>query len=319
MSILDVKELSVQYSTSRGAVSAVNSVDLGLRKGETIGLVGESGSGKSTLGLSLLQLLPPPGHITGGQVLYDNTDLVTAKETLLQRIRGREISMVFQDPSATLNPLMRIRDHFLEFFAAHEPNLSKSDAVSKSKDLLVQLGIPAERLEDYPHQLSGGMKQRVCIGLAIALTPRILIADEPTTALDVLVEAQILGLLRGLKNDLNLTLILITHNMGVVAETADRIAVMYAGRLVEVGDTKSIFQNPLHPYTKGLLQSVPNLKKRKQTVKSIPGNPPDLVEPPSGCPFHPRCIRSSERCSVNNPPLVTLPDGRQVACYSHGE
>jgi len=315
MSILNVDELSVQYSTSRGTVKAVSSVDLGLQQGETIGLVGESGSGKSTLGLSILRLLPPPGHITSGRAIYNNIDLVTADEAVLQRIRGREISMVFQDPSATLNPLMRIRDHFLEFYGAHEPDLSRSDATSKAKGLLVQLGIPSERLEDYPHQLSGGMKQRVCIGLAIALTPRILIADEPTTALDVLVEAQILDLLRGLKRDLNLTLILITHNMGVVAETADRIAVMYAGKLVEVGGTRSIFQKPLHPYTEALLQSVPNLKKRKQPVKSIPGNPPDLVDPPSGCLFHPRCPYAFEKCVVKHPPLLSLDDNRQVACY----
>jgi oligopeptide/dipeptide ABC transporter ATP-binding protein len=318
MSILDVNELSVEYATPRGTVSAVSSVSFGVQKGETIGLVGESGCGKSTFGLSILRLLPPPGHITSGRALYNNTDLVTADEVTLRKVRGREISMVFQDPSATLNPLMKIRDHFLEFYTAHEPSLSKSDAVSKARDLLLQLGIPSERLEDYPHQLSGGMKQRVCIGLAIALTPQILIADEPTTALDVLVEAQILQLLKRLKEDLNLTLILITHNMGVVAETADRIAVMYAGKLVEVGDTKSMFENALHPYTEALLHSVPNLKKRKQNIMSIPGNPPDLVDPPKGCLFSPRCPHAFERCLVKHPPLVSMGNGRQVACYLRG-
>jgi oligopeptide/dipeptide ABC transporter ATP-binding protein len=318
MNILDVNELSVEYTTPRGAVDAVSSVSFGLQKGETIGMVGESGCGKSTFGLSILRLLPPAGHITSGRVLYNNTDLVTADEITLRKVRGREISMVFQDPSATLNPLMRIRDHFLELYAAHEPSLSKSDAASKAGDLLLQLGIPSERLEDYPHQLSGGMKQRVCIGLAIALTPRILIADEPTTALDVLVEAQILQLLKRLKEDLNLTLTLITHNMGVVAETADRIVVMYAGKLVEVGDTRSIFRNALHPYTEALLHSVPNLRNRKQNIMSIPGNPPDLVDPPKGCLFSPRCPHVFERCQVKHPPLVSLGNGRQVACYLRG-
>jgi peptide/nickel transport system ATP-binding protein len=318
LGILDVEQLFVQYPMARGAVNAVSDVTLELREGETIGLVGESGCGKSTLGLSLLRILPPPGRIVSGHIVYRDTDIIAAKEADLQKIRGREISMIFQDPSATLNPLMRVRDHFTEFFSEHEPNMSKEDVVSKSKDLLAQLGIPSERLDDYPHQLSGGMKQRVCIGLAIALNPRILIADEPTTALDVLVEAQILELLKRLKNDLNLTLMLITHNMGVVAESADRIAVMYAGKVAEIGDTASVFKEPLHPYAEALLQSVPNLKKRNHIVKSIPGSPPDLADPPVGCLFHPRCPRVFDKCRTKHPPLISL-NGRQVSCYLHGE
>lgn len=319
LSILDVQSLFVEYPTERGAVSAVNDVSLKLREGETIGLVGESGCGKSTLGVSLLRNLPPPGKIVSGRIVYEDIDITAASETDLQKIRGREISIVFQDPSATLNPLMRVRDHFIEFFNQHEPTLSRGDVVSKSKDLLVQLGIPPERFDDYPHQLSGGMKQRVCIGLAIALNPRILIADEPTTALDVLVEAQILQLLRKLKDELNLTMMLITHNMGVVAETADRIAIMYAGKVVEVGDTVSIFQKPLHPYAEALLQSVPNPKKRDQAVKSIPGSPPDLAQPPSGCLYHPRCPYAFDKCRTQHPPLISLDNERKVACYLRGE
>jgi len=319
LSILDVQNLFVEYPTDRGAVKAVNDVSLKLREGETVGLVGESGCGKSTLGVSLLRNLPPPGKIVSGRIVYDDTDITAASNIDLQKIRGREISMVFQDPSATLNPLMRVRDHFIEFFNQHEPTLSRGDVVSKSKDLLVQLGIPPERFDDYPHQLSGGMKQRVCIGLAIALNPRILIADEPTTALDVLVEAQILQLLKRLKDELNLTLILITHNMGVVAETADRIAIMYAGKVVEVGDTVSIFQKPLHPYAEALLQSVPNPKKRDQAVKSIPGSPPDLAQPPSGCLYHPRCPYAFDKCRTQRPPLISLDNERKVACYLRGE
>ena len=227
--------------------------------------------------------------------------------------------MIFQDPSGALDPLMTVGKHFLELFKAHEPSLSPADAASKTKSLLEQLGIRAERYSDYPHQLSGGMKQRVAIGLAIALGPRILIADEPTTALDVLVEAQILELLKELKKTFGLTLILITHNMGVVAETADRVAVMYAGKIVEVGETKDIFQRALHPYTQALLQSVPNLKKRHQPVKSIPGGPPDLAKPPKGCLFNPRCPYAFEKCLQGHPPLITVGEVRRVACYLHGE
>jgi peptide/nickel transport system ATP-binding protein len=319
MNILDVQRLSVQYSMEKGEVNAVSDVSLQLREGETIGLVGESGCGKSTLGLSLLRILPSPGRISSGHILYKDNDITAASEADLEKIRGREISMVFQDPSSTLNPLMRVRDHFMEFFNQHEPSLTKADIVSKSKDLLVQLGIPPERFDDYPHQLSGGMKQRVCIGLAIALNPKILIADEPTTALDVLVEAQILELLRKLKVELDLTLILITHNMGVVAETADKIVVMYAGKVAEIGDTISVFQKPLHPYAEALLQSVPNPKKRSQAVKSIPGSPPNLADPPQGCLFNPRCPYVFEKCRTRHPPLIFVGAGRQVACYLRGE
>jgi len=319
MNILDVQRLSVQYSIEKGEVNAVSEVSLQLQEGETIGLVGESGCGKSTLGLSLLRILPSPGRIVSGRIQYKDKDITNASEADLEKIRGREISMVFQDPSSTLNPLMRVRDHFIEFFNQHEPSLTKGDIVSKSKELLVQLGIPPERFDDYPHQLSGGMKQRVCIGLAIALNPKILIGDEPTTALDVLVEAQILELLRKLKDELNLTLILITHNMGVVAETADKIAVMYAGKIAEIGDTTSVFQKPLHPYAEALLQSVPNPKKRSQAVKSIPGSPPNLAEPPQGCLFNPRCPYVFEKCRTQHPPLISVGAGRQVACYLRGE
>jgi len=317
--ILDVSELSVQYSTPFRPVRAVDLVDLEVREGETVGIVGESGSGKSTFGLSILRLVPPPGHITSGRILYNDVDLIETSELNFQKIRGKQISMIFQDPSGALDPLMTVGKHFLELFKAHEPSLSSADAASKTKSLLEELGIPAERYNDYPHQLSGGMKQRVAIGLAIALGPRILIADEPTTALDVLVEAQILELLKELKKTFRLTLILITHNMGVVAETADRVAVMYAGKIVEVGETKDIFQKPLHPYTQALLQSVPNLKKRHQPVKSIPGSPPDLAKPPGGCLFHPRCPYAFDKCQVKHPPLMTMRDERQVACYLHGE
>lgn len=316
-SILDIRGLSVRYNSPAGSVRAVDDVTLTVREGEVLGLVGESGSGKSTLGLAILRLVPPPGRIVSGSILYNGVDLLKLDDESFQKIRGKEISMVFQDPSSSLNPLMRVKDHFIELFRAHEPNASRSDIEDRSVKILKRLGIPAERFNDYPHQLSGGMKQRVYIGLAIALNPKILIADEPTTALDVLIEAQILKLLNELKKELNLTMILITHNMGVVAENADRLAVMYAGKLVELSSKEEIFIEPLHPYTQGLLKSAPNFLRREKSIVSIPGEPPDLVNPPQGCLFNPRCPKRFEKCLTKHPPLIDV-GGRLVACYLYG-
>lgn len=315
--IIEVHELSVRYPSPAGPVRAVDDVTLSIEKGEVLGLVGESGSGKSTLGLAILRLVPPPGRIVKGSIFYNGVDLLRLDDETIQRIRGREISMVFQDPSSSLNPLMKIKDHFLELFRTHEPGMSEKDIEEKSIEILRRLGIPPERFDDYPHQLSGGMKQRVYIGLAIALNPKILIADEPTTALDVLIEAQILRLLNKLKQELNLTMILITHNMGVVAENADRIAVMYAGKLVEVASKEKMFTEPLHPYTQGLLKSAPNFLRRVRNIVSIPGEPPDLINPPPGCLFNPRCPQKFEKCLKEHPPLIDF-GGRLVACYLYG-
>jgi oligopeptide/dipeptide ABC transporter ATP-binding protein len=316
-SILEIYELSVRYQSPAGPVRAVDNVSLSVKKGEVLGLVGESGSGKSTLGLAILRLVPPPGRIVSGSILYNGLDLLKLGDEVLQKIRGREISMVFQDPSSSLNPLMKIKDHFVELFRSHDPSSSKKDIEERSVEILRRLGIPSERFNDYPHQLSGGMKQRVYIGLAIALNPKVLIADEPTTALDVLIEAQILGLLNKLKRELNLTVILITHNMGVVAENADRIAVMYAGKLVEVASREEIFAEPLHPYTNGLLRSAPNFLRKERNLAYIPGEPPDLINPPTGCLFNPRCSRRFDKCLSRHPPLTDA-GGRLVACYLYG-
>ena len=312
--LLDVRNLSVQYSTRRGQINAVNDVSLTLSKGSTLGLVGESGSGKSTLGFSLLRLVPTPGRIVNGDVKFDGKSLLNQSEDVMRHVRGAEISMIFQDPMTSLNPVKRIRDHFIELYKTHDPSVSKTDAVTRSIGLLDSLGIGGDRINDFPHQFSGGMRQRVMIGLALALNPKIVIADEPTTALDVIVEAQIIELLKKLKTEHQLTMMLITHNIGIVAEMADTIGVMYAGQLVEVGPTEDIFDNPLHPYTKGLLESAPNITEPEHSMKPVPGSPPDLASPPSGCKFHPRCPRVFEPCSTKEP-LLTERKRRLVACH----
>lgn len=287
-----------------------------MNKGGTLGLVGESGCGKSTLGFSILRLIPPPGRIAGGKIIFDGMDLTQKSEKEMRKIRGKRISMIFQDPMTSLNPLMKIGDHLTETITTHM-NIAKDDAEKKAKALLDNLGISPERFNDYPHQFSGGMRQRVVIGLALALDPDLVIADEPTTSLDVIVEAQILELLKKMKSAYNLTLILITHNISVVAETADHIAVMYAGKIAELSDVSSLFDNPLHPYTKALLESVPNIKLSEQTLKSIPGMPPDLLAPLKGCRFNPRCPYAFEKCFEVEPELFQVGKDRFVACYLH--
>ena len=283
-------------------------------RGETLGLVGESGCGKSTLGFSILKLIPPPGRIVGGKIIFDGSDLTAKSESEMRQIRGKRISMIFQDPMTSLNPLMKIGDHLTETITTHM-NITKKEAVEKAKVLLNSLGILPERFNDYPHHFSGGMRQRVGIGLALALDPDLIIADEPTTSLDVIVEAQILELLKKLKKAYNLTLILVTHNIGIVAEMADHIAVMYAGKIVEFSDTLSLFDKPLHPYTQALLESVPNIKLSEQTLESIPGMPPDLLSPPKGCRFNPRCPHAFKKCLEIEPELVQVGKDRFVACH----
>lgn len=283
-------------------------------KGETLGLVGESGCGKSTLGFSILRLVPPPGRIVGGKIIFEGSDLTAKSESEMRKIRGKSISMIFQDPMTSLNPLMKIGDHLTETITTHM-NITKEEAVEKTKVLLSKLGILPERINDYPHQFSGGMRQRVGIGLALALDPDLVIADEPTTSLDVIVEAQILELLKKMKKVYNLTLILITHNIGIVAEMADHMAVMYAGKIVELSDALSLFDKPLHPYTKALLESVPNIKLSDQTLESIPGMPPDLLSPPKGCRFNPRCPHAFKKCFEIEPELVQVGKDRFVACH----
>ncbi len=313
--LVDIRDLEVNYSVRTGLVRAVDHVNLRVYEGETLGLVGESGCGKSTLGRAILRLVSSPGEIVGGQLLFRGDDLLEKSEAEMSHIRGKKISIIFQDPMTSLNPLMRIEDHFVETIRTHEKGVSKQEARERAESIFGHLSIGGDRLSDYPHQLSGGMRQRVMIGLALILNSELVIADEPTTSLDVIVEAQILDLLKHLKQTYNLTLVLITHNMGIVAELADRIAVMYAGQVVEVASALALFGTPLHPYTQGLLASVPNIQLEEDELRTMPGSPPDLISPPAGCRFHPRCPRVMARCRVDPPRYREVQPGHWTACW----
>ena len=315
--ILEIKGLTVHFPINIGTVRAVEEVDLELRQGEVMGLVGESGCGKSTLGFSILRLLRPPGRIVGGQIIYYGQDIVKMGERDLLALRGNRISMIFQDPLTSLNPLFRIDEQFIETLQTHIKAIRKDEAFQKAQSMLESLGISHERLLEYPHQMSGGMRQRIMIGMGLILNPDLLIADEPTTSLDVIVEAQFLDLLNQLRKDFDLTILLITHNLGIVAQLADRITVMYGGRIAETGTAEAIFVDPLHPYTQALLASIPNIRLDQPELKAMPGSPPDLVDPPPGCVFHPRCPHAKEICKREKPGSFQK-DGRLVRCWLYG-
>ncbi len=317
--ILEIHDLQVDYPTRVGVVRGVDGVDLTVYRGEVLGLVGESGCGKSTLGAAIMRLLRPPGKIVGGEIVFQGRDLMKLNAEQMRRLRGAHISMVFQDPMTCLNPLQRVSDHIVETIRTHHPEVKVAEARKRAAELIDRLGIRAERLDDYPHQLSGGMRQRVMIGLALALNADLIIADEPTTSLDVIVEAQFLDQLRDLQKQYNLTIILITHNIGVVAELADRVAVMYAGKLMELADVFPLFDEPLHPYTRGLLKSVPNISLTDDSLQIMRGSPPDLINPPSGCRFHPRCPHAMPRCERESPPFTEIEPGHWTACWLYGE
>jgi oligopeptide/dipeptide ABC transporter ATP-binding protein len=268
--------------------------------------------------MAIMRLLRPPGEIVGGEIVFNGQDLLALSNEEMRQLRGARISMIFQDPMTCLNPLQRISDHIVETIQTHGPE-SDNEARERAAELIDKLGIRTERIDDYPHQLSGGMRQRVMIGLALALNADLIIADEPTTSLDVIVEAQFLDLLRELKQQFNLTIILITHNIGVVAELADRVAVMYAGKLVELAIVHQLFDDPLHPYTRALLNSVPNIKLTEDHLQIMTGAPPDLITPPPGCKFHPRCSHAMERCQVEEPPVKEVQPNRWAACWLLGE
>jgi peptide/nickel transport system ATP-binding protein len=317
--LLEIKDLQVHYAVRTGTVKGVDHVDLSIYEGETLGLVGESACGKSTLGRAILRLVSEPGEIVGGQILLNGEDLLSKDQKEMVQIRGRNISMIFQDPMTSLNPLQRIDQHFVETIRTHEAKTTKAEALERAGLMFDHLGIQRERLTDYPHQLSGGMRQRVMIGLALILNSDLVIADEPTTSLDVIVEAQILDLLRALKNTYHMTLILISHNLGIVAELADRLAVMYAGKLVEVAPAQQLFDEPLHPYTQGLLASVPNIRLEDEVLRTMDGAPPDLISPPAGCRFHPRCPDVMERCRYEEPPFRKVRPRRWAMCWLYGD
>jgi len=314
-----IKDLSVEYATRQGNVRAVDAVDLDIRRGEILGLVGESGCGKSTLGKALMRM--PPGKVVSGELLFDGTDLTKISDKQLRQIRGARIGMVFQDPMTSLNPIQKIVDHLTETIRTHQPKRSEADARLRAEEIVDRLGIRAERIDEYPHQFSGGMRQRIMISLALALRGDLVIADEPTTALDVIVEAQFLDLLRDLKNELGVTIVLITHNIGVVAEIADRVAVMYAGKLVELASVHDLFDSTKHPYSKGLLRSVPNIDLDGTDLYKMSGAPPNLLALPSGCSFHPRCPEVMDICSKVEPPFAPVEaDGNHAtACWLYQE
>jgi len=316
--LLSVEDLRVEFWTQRGTVHAVNGISFDIAPGETLGIVGESGCGKSVTSLALMGILPRAGRITGGTAMFGDRDLFRLSDRELRRIRGRDIAMIFQDPMTSLNPVLTIGRQIREALEAHF-DLGKGEANRRVADLLEQVGIPSPdiRLKDYPHQFSGGMRQRAMIAMALACEPKVLIADEPTTALDVTIQAQILDLLKRLVEDRETALILITHDLGVVAGMCERVNVMYAGMFMETGSADQLFSRPRHPYTLGLLQSVPRLDaERKTKLQPIEGSPRDMLRAPQACPFQPRCRFEVEQSSLEVPPLRELEPGHMVACFN---
>ena len=317
--LLDIRGLRTHFKTDDGWLHAVDGVDLTVNAGETVCIVGESGSGKSVTAMSVLKLVPmPPGRIVAGQVLWDGRDLVPLGPAEMQKLRGREIGVVFQEPMTALNPVYTVGEQISEGLRLHE-GLSRTAALERAAELLalVHISQPSRRVHDYPHQFSGGMRQRVMIAMALACKPRLLIADEPTTALDVTIQAQILDLLAELKERLGMAVLLITHAMGVVAEVAQRVVVMYAGQVIEEGSVEEVFQRPWHPYTQGLIRSIPRIDAdaaRGTRLVSIPGTVPSLIEPPPGCRFAPRCAHARETCTQATPALREVRPGHRVAC-----
>jgi len=313
--VVSVRDLRVYYGTRRGPVRAVDGVSLDIEAGEVLGLVGESGCGKSTLGRGILGLLPE-GAVSDGEVLYGGRNLVGMSPKELRRLRGPDLGLIFQEPMTRLNPLMRIEDHFRETIEQHEPSLDDRAIRSRSLEMLSRTGIPPTRFRQYPHEFSGGMRQRIMIALALVLRPKLLVADEPTTSLDVIVEAQILSILADLRQDFGTALLLITHNLGIVAEACDRVAVMYAGEIVEEGPARDVFGEAAHPYTRELLRSTISLQTKE--LHSIPGAPPNLIDPPPACRFHPRCPNAMLVCSSKHPIERRLGAPRRVSCWLHG-
>jgi peptide/nickel transport system ATP-binding protein len=330
--LLRIEDLVVEYKTRRGSARGVDGISLRLQKNTTLGLAGESGCGKSTLGRSIIRLVPPPGEIVAGDIFLNveedihyedctiergevNITKLTEKE--MRALRGKEIAYIFQDPMTSLNPMLNIGHHFVETIQAHEPDIEEEAALERGAKMLESLGILPERISDYPHQFSGGMRQRVMVGLGLVLRPTLLIADEPTTSLDVVVEAQILREMAELKEQFNLTMILITHNLGVLAQTADNIAIIYCGRIAELTSTETLFEKPQHPYTQALLQSVPDVTKPDKKLTWIPGAPPDLINLQSGCAFYPRCPHAMDICRSEQPQLREV-NGSLVACHLYG-
>lgn len=321
MALLEVRELRTSFFTPQGEARAVDGVSISVEPGRTLGLVGESGCGKTMTALSILRLIPPAGRIAGGQILFDGRDLLTLTEPEMRRIRGNAIAMIFQEPMSSLNPVFTVGNQIAEAVRLHQ-GLGRRAAHEKAIEMLKLVDMPEaeRRVNEYPHQLSGGMRQRVMIAMALSCHPRLLIADEPTTALDVTIQAQILDLLAGLQQRLGMAMILVTHDLGVVAERADEVAIMYAGRIVERAPVTTIFAHPLHPYTRGLLRSIPKVGAEKaRRLEAIPGLVPDLLSLPTGCHFRDRCPRQIARCTAVDPQLEEPAPGHWVACVRAAE
>ncbi len=312
--ILEVQDLEIRYVTDEETVRAVNDISFSLKEGESIGLVGETGAGKTTTALGIMGLVPdPPGEVVGGSIVFDGQDLLKLPEKQMREIRGGKISMIFQDPMTSLTPVMTVGDQIAEVVLLHN-KMSKAQAKKRAMEMLEQVGIPGSRCDDYPHQFSGGMKQRVVIAIALACSPKLLIADEPTTALDVTIQAQVLELMRKLKETYNTSMILITHDLGVVAKICDKVAVVYAGEIIETGTLKEIYTDKRHPYTIGLFDSLPDIENDASTLKVIQGSVPDPSDLPDGCKFHPRCPYATEACKTGRVPLTLLEGTHMVRC-----
>ncbi|MBT2489243.1 ABC transporter ATP-binding protein [Streptomyces sp. ISL-96] len=315
--LLEVRDLYVEFRTRDGVAKAVNGVSYSVAEGETLAVLGESGSGKSVTAQAVMGILDmPPGKIAGGEIIFQGRDLLKLKEDERRKVRGREMAMIFQDALSSLNPVLTVGEQLGEMFVVHR-GMSRKDAKAKAVELMDRVRIPAarERVGQYPHQFSGGMRQRIMIAMALALEPSLIIADEPTTALDVTVQAQVMDLLAELRRELDMGLILITHDLGVVADVADKIAVMYAGRIVEAAPVHDIYKAPAHPYTRGLLDSIPRLDQKGQELYAIKGLPPNLMHIPPGCAFHPRCPLARDVCRTDVPPLYEVSEGRGSACH----
>lgn len=317
--ILEIKDLTIQYRADNRIVEAVNQLNLTLGKGESLGLVGETGAGKTTTALGIMGLIPdPPGIVTGGEIIFEGEDLLKQNKKRMRSIRGKKISMIFQDPMTSLNPVMTVGSQIAESIRIHE-RCSKAEAATKATEMLELVGIPGERYGEYPHQFSGGMKQRVVIAIALSCNPELLLADEPTTALDVTIQAQVLDLIVKLKKEKQTSMILITHDLGIVAEVCDKVAIMYAGEIVEYGSLEQIYNHTCHPYTKGLFGSIPDLDSHVKRLSPIPGLMPDPADLPAGCSFCPRCTCACERCESENPQMIEVETEHFVKCFQIGK
>jgi len=316
MSVLEVHNLRTYFETLRGYVKAVDGITFSLEKGEALGLAGESGCGKTTTAISILKILPFNGKIVDGKILFENMDLVELDEnTMREKIRWKGISLIFQGAMNALNPVQKVGDQIVEAIKTHEHDVEKSEALDRARKLLELVGIDPSRINNYPHEFSGGMRQRSMIAMAIACNPKVLIADEPGTALDVIVAAQVLKLLKELNKKLNLGMILITHDLSIIADTCEKTAIMYAGKIVEYSNVVTIFKEPLHPYTQGLIKAFPNIDAPKTRMSSIDGSPPDLLNPPTACRFHPRCKYAMNICREKEPEYIDIGKSHYIACH----